>query len=153
MEVATSLFKLGKKDKACTLLQDLVKNNHENAELSRQVEAVFVGEHLVEEGRSLIQASRQEVVDINNQGVLLAKQGDFPQAVKLLRTAAQQLQHNEVISINLCGLLIGLMQQSGKSEALVVEARELLSRVHALNPVNKKCRAYALALARLAGGK
>lgn len=153
MEVATSLFKLGKKDKACALLQDLVKNNHENAELSRQVEAVFVSENLVEEGRSLIQASRQEVVDINNQGVLLAKQGDFAQAVKLLRSAAKQLPHNEVISVNLCGLLIGLMQQSGKSEALVVEARELLSRVHALNPVNKKYRAYALALARLVSGK
>lgn len=149
MEVATSLFKLGKKDRACGLLRDLVKNNHDNAELSHQVEAVFEGEQLLDEGRSLIQASRQEVIDINNQGVLLAKQGDFPQAVKLLRTAAQQLPHNEVISINLCGLLIGLMQQSGKSEALVVEARELLSRVHVLNPVNKKYHGYALALARL----
>lgn len=153
MEVATSLFKLGKKEKACALLQDLVKNNHENAELSRQVEAVFVGEHLLEEGRSMIQASRQAVVDINNQGVLLAKQGDLPQAVKLLRTAAKQLPHNEVIGINLCGLLIGMMQQSGKSEAQVAEARELLARVHALNPVNKKYRAYALALARLVSGK
>jgi Flp pilus assembly protein TadD len=149
MEVATSLFKLGKKDKACGLLQELVKNNHEDAELSRQIGAVFEGENMAEEGQTLIKASRNEVIDINNQGVMLAKQGDFQQAVKLLRTAAQQLPHNEVISVNLCGLLIGLMQQKGKTEDLVLETRELLGRVREMNPVNKKYRAYALALARL----
>jgi len=114
MEVATSLFKLGKKDKACGLLRDLVKNNHEDAELSRQIGAVFEGENLAEEGQALIKASRNEVIDINNQGVMLAKQGDFQQAVKLLRTAAQQLPHSEVISVNLCGLLIGLMQKKAR---------------------------------------
>ncbi|ABD68229.1 response regulator receiver domain protein [Rhodoferax ferrireducens T118] len=149
MEVAKALFKLGKKDKACGLLRDLVKNNHEDGELSRQIGAVFEGENMAEEGQTLIKASRNEVIDINNQGVTLAKQGDFQQAVKLLRTAAQQLPHNEVISVNLCGLLIGLMQQKGKTEDLVLETRELLGRVREMNPVNQKYRAYALALARL----
>jgi tetratricopeptide (TPR) repeat protein len=149
MEVAKSLFKLGKKDKACALLQNIVKENHENAELSRQVEAVFESEQLSEEGQFLIKASRQEVVNINNQGITLAKQGDFQQAVKLLRTALLQLPHNEVICINLCGLLIGLMQKEGKTEALVLEARDLLHRVRELNPGNKKYNACALALARL----
>lgn len=149
MEVAKSLFKLGKKDKACGLLQNIVKENHENAELSRQVEAVFEGEQLGEEGQFLIRACRQEVININNQGITLAKQGDFQQAVKLLRTALLQLPHNEVICINLCGLLIGLMQKEGKTEALVLEARDLLHRVRELNPGNKKYTACALALARL----
>ena len=105
---------------------------------------------MAEEGRALIQTSRQQVIDINNQGVMLAKEGDLQQAVKLLRTAAQQLPHNEVISVNLCGLLIGLMQQKGKTEDLVLETRELLGRVREMNPLNKKYHAYALALARLA---
>lgn len=151
MAVAKSMFKLGKKDKACGLLQNLVKENHENADLSRQIEAVFEGENLAAEGQSLIKASRQEVVNINNQGVILAKQGDFQQAVKLLRTALLQLPNNEVICVNLCGLLIGLMQKEGKTEALVLETRSLLQRVRELNPCNKKYSVCVLALARLGG--
>ena len=149
MAVATSLFKLGKKDKACGLLQNLVKENHENAELSRQIEGIFASENLAEEGQSLIKASRLEVVSINNKGVLLAKQGDFQQAVKLLRTALQQLPNNEVICVNLCGLLIGLMQKEGKTEALLLETRNLLQRVRELNPGNKKYSVCVLALSRL----
>jgi len=149
MDVAQSMFKLGKKDKACALLQDVVRNNHENGELSSHVEAMFERENLGEEGMALIRKSRQEVVDINNQGVTLAKEGDFLAGAKLLRTAVKTMPNSEVIMVNLCGLLIGLMNKEGKNEAMVTEVRELLDRVRELNPANKKCMAYAAALTRL----
>lgn len=153
MDVAKSLFKLGKKDKACGLLRDVVKNNHENAEIARHVEAVFEGEKLGEEGQALIAESRQEVVAINNEGVVLAKNGDFLGGANLLRAAAQKLPTNEVILVNLSGLLIGLMSKEGKSEALAIEVKDLLDRVRQLNPANKKYHLYTAALARAMGGK
>ena len=152
MEVAKSLFKLGKKEKACGLLRELAKNNHENAEISLGVESVFQSENMAEEGQALINKSRQEVVDINNQGVLLAKKGDFLAGVKLLREAAKTLANNEVILVNLCGLLIGLINKEGKNAALAAEAKGLLERVRELNPANKKCQAYSLALTRIMNG-
>lgn len=153
MDVAKSYFKLGKKDEACTLLRDVVKNNHENAALSKSVEAVFEGANLASEGQAMIAQSRQEVIAVNNEGVLLAKNGDFKGGVNLLRAAAQKLPNSETILINLCGLLIGLMNKEGKSEALLQETRELLERVRHLNGANKKLPAYADALARMGGGK
>lgn len=152
MEVAKSLFKLGKKDKACDLLRDVVKNNHENAEISRQVEAVFEGEKMGDEGKSLIRESRQEVVDINNQGVTLAKAGEFQKGANLLRQALRNLPNSEVIIMNLCGLLIGLISKEGKSEPLLLEAKDLLDRVRELNPDNKKLNDYTVTLARMTPG-
>ena len=152
VEVAKSQLKLGLKDKACSLLGRVIKNNHENAALFSQIEAVFAGENLAEEGRALVTASRQEVVDINNQGVTLAKRGDFEQGVKLLRSAVKQLPTSEAVILNLSGLLIGQMSKEGYKEALGAEALALLERVHEINPTNKKYYAYALVLTRLQRG-
>ncbi|MBV5276589.1 hypothetical protein JZU56_01770, partial [bacterium] len=96
----------------------VIKNNHENAALVGQIEAVFAGENLAQLGLELVSTSRQEVIDINNQGVTLARQGDFEQGVKLLRTAAQQLPRSEAVIINLTGLLIGQMSKEGYKEAV-----------------------------------
>ena len=123
-----------------------------SAEISLGVESVFQSENMAEEGQALINKSRQEVVDINNQGVLLAKKGDFLAGVKLLREAAKTLANNEVILVNLCGLLIGLINKDGKNAALAAEAKGLLERVRELNPANKKCQAYSLALTRIMNG-
>jgi len=152
VEMAKTHLKLGQKDKACRLLGEVIKNNHENAELSGQIEAIFAGEDLAAEGQALIKASRQEVIDINNQGVLLAKKGEFAQGAKLLRSAVEKLPGSEAVIVNLCGLLIAQMSKEGYKEVLAAEARNLLERVHVLNAANKKYYSYALVLARLQRG-
>jgi tetratricopeptide (TPR) repeat protein len=151
IDVARSLFKLGKKDKACGLLQEVVKNNHENVEVSGSIEQLFEEHDLVAEGQALIAASRGEVVAINNQGVTLAKSGDLLGGANLLRSAADKLPHNEVILVNLCGLLIGLLSREGKNHQIAGEVRELLDRVRQLNPSNKHAHTYTAALNRTMG--
>lgn len=142
MDMAKSLFHLGRKDEACGLLQSIVKNNHENVEIISQVEAVFESEDLGEEGGNLIRESREEVININNQGVVLAREGKFDEGAKLLRKAAQMLPNSEVIVMNLCGMLIALMKKEGKEDAMLHEAKSLLDRVRELNPSNKKLYEY-----------
>lgn len=146
MDMAKSLFQLGEKEKACDLLQTVVKNNHENAEIISQIEGVFQSEQLGEEGENLIQESKQEVVNINNQGVILAREGKLEEAVELLRKAVQSLPNSEVMLMNLCGMLIGLIKKTGKGDRLASEAKNLLDRVRELNPTNKKYHEYASAL-------
>ena len=152
LEMAQALLALGKKDQACDLMRELVKNNHENAEIAHQIETVFGSAKLEAEGLALINESKQEVVNINNQGVLLAKKGEFLEGAKLLRSAVQNLPNSEVVILNLCGLLIGLLGKEGRNDAVVREIKDLLERVHTLNPANKKYHLYAGALARAAGG-
>lgn len=151
IDVAKSLFKLGKKDKACSLLQEVVRNNHESAEISKSIEGIFETHGLEAEGQALISESRNQVVAINNQGVTLAKHGDLLGGANLLRTAAEKLPNNEVILVNLCGLLIAMLSKEGKSHQVASEVRELLERVRHLNPANKNYHSYTAALNRIMG--
>jgi tetratricopeptide (TPR) repeat protein len=149
LEMAKSLFKLGEKDRASQMLQAIVKNNHESVLIQRQVQAIFESEGLGEEGLALIQKSRDEVVGINNQGVTLAKAGDFEGGIALLRQALEQMPTSETIMMNLCGLLLGAMGRTGVSSEKVDEVRSLLDRGRELNPDNKKVQDYTAALERL----
>jgi len=149
MDVAQSHLQLGHQDKACKILADIVKNNHEDTDISAQIEHIFAKADLKSVGQALINASRQEVVDINNQGVVLAKKGDYQQGAGLLRSAIKQLPGSEVMIVNLAGLLIAQMSKDGYKDVLAAEARELLERVHGLNPANKKYYSYTLVLTRL----
>jgi len=153
MDMAKSLFALGEQEKASSLLQSIVKNNHENTELISQVEALFETEQLGEEGRDLINESKKEVVDINNQGVMLGREGKFAEGVDLLRKAVHNLPNNEVIIMNLCGMMIGLMKKEGKDDGMLYEARSLLDRIVELNPTNKKYHEYSNRLNQIKGMK
>ena len=64
----------------------------------------------------------------------------------MLRTALKDMPHSEVVIMNLCGLLFGLMRKEGKSEALMQEVTELLERARHINPGSKKYQAYTAAL-------
>lgn len=149
MEMAKSHLKLGQHDKACQLMGEVIKNDHENAQLSREIEGIFTSENLADVGQSLIAAARKEVIDINNEGVMLAKQGEFLRGATLLRSAVKKLPTNEVMIVNLCGLLIAQMSKSGYTENLAAETRSLLDQLHEVNPGNKKFYSYSLVLARL----
>jgi tetratricopeptide (TPR) repeat protein len=150
MDMANALFKLGQKDKAFSLLESVVKNNHENLGVINMVEAVFESANMGAEGRELIKKSTTEVVNINNQGVMLANEGRFEDGIKLMRQAVQTLPNNDLMIANLCGMMIGLMTRSGKDDRLIFEARELLDRVRNINPNNKKYSAYMSLLNKLA---
>lgn len=150
MDMANALFKLGQKDKACGLLANVVKNNHENAGIIKMVEAAFENAGMGEEGGELIRKSSQEVVSINNQGVTLANEGKFEEGIRLMRQALQNLPDSDLMITNLCGMMIGLMSRQGKDDALIAEARELLERVRRINPANRKYSTYMNILNKLA---
>jgi tetratricopeptide (TPR) repeat protein len=149
MDMANALFELGQKDKACGLLESMVKNNHENAGIIKMVKAVFENAGMGEEGGELIKKSSQEVININNQGVTLAKEGKFEEGIKLMRLALKDMPNSDLMIMNLCGMIIGLMSANGKDDRMIFEARELLDRVRKINPANKKYNAYTNILSKL----
>lgn len=149
MDMANALFSLGQKDKACALVESMVKNNHENANIIKMAEAVFDKAGMGAEGGERIKKSTQEVININNQGVILANEGKYEEGIKLIRQALQALPNSDLMITNLCGMMIGLMSKNGKDDRLIFEARELLDRVSKLNPSNKKYNTYMNILNKL----
>ena len=151
VELATSLFQMGRPQDASELLKKVVRNHHDNPEITAGVEGLFRARGMADEGRALIAECCGEVVDINNQGVTLAKQGELQAGAALLRNAALQLPNNEVVLINLCGLLIGQLSREGPNPEIAHEAGALLERVRQLNLGNKHYHQYSAVLRRLRG--
>ncbi len=146
LEAAQLFLETGNKEAAESLAQTVVKNNHENANLLAQVNELYSQAGLQDEGQKIVEKSRQEVVDANNRGVTLAKEGKLDEAIQLLRDARAMLPNNKRIMINLANVAVISMRKNGRSDNLIQVARECLERVAKLDPQEKWCGQFQVAL-------
>ena len=134
MEMATLLFAVGVKEAPVELLCYVIRNNHDNALLLDEVQALFEKARLGEEGTALMRASKKEAVDLMNQGVLLWKTGKLDEAVEWMRNARVALPNNMRVLFNAAQILVSHLQQRGHDEALALEARTVLQHIDHLQP-------------------
>ena len=75
LEAAQMFLATGNKEAAEDIARTIIKNNHENAELLAQVNDLYSQAGMSDQGEELVRKSRQEVIAINDRGVILAKEG------------------------------------------------------------------------------
>ena len=146
LEATQLLLATGNKDAAESLSQRIVKNNHENTELLAQVNELYNQAGFQDKGQELVNKSRQEVIETNNRGVLLAKEGKLDEAIRLLSDARTMLPNNRRIMINLANMAVLSMRQSGRNDHLMQLARECLDRVIKLDRRDEWCAKIQAAL-------
>ncbi len=134
LEMATLLFAVGVKDAPVELLCYVARNNHDNAVLLDEVQAIFDKARMGEEGAALIRAAKKEASDLMNQGVLLWKTGKLGEAVAWMRTARTKLPNNQRILFNAAQVLVSHMKEKGYEELMAAEAHEVLAHVDQLQP-------------------
>lgn len=138
VEMAELMMLTGEKEQAVALLQGEVRNNPDDKILLDRVQQVFDTGAMGEEGSALVEASRQEAVALMNQGVLLARDGKFDEAMAAMRTACQRLPGNVRVLFNFAHLGLSFMRQNGMDPALVEEVRQHLETAHRLAPTDKR---------------
>lgn len=146
VEAAQLFLETGNKEAAESLAQVIVKNNHENTKLLAQVNELYAQAGMQDEGKKIVETSRQEVVEANNRGVTLAKEGKLDEAIQVLRDARTMLPNNKRIMINLANVAVLAMRQAGRTDILMQTARECLDRVSKLDPQEKWCSQFQTAL-------
>ncbi|MDE3021399.1 MAG: response regulator [Pseudomonadota bacterium] len=149
MDTAKILLAMGDKQRASQVFSQIIKNHSDNEEIINQVKTAFSDADIHDEGHKLIESSRKEVVEINNKGVMLAKEGKLDEAMDLLRHAVSKLPDNTRILLNYCHVLILYMQQKGKNTRMLHEGRELAERVIKLDPSEKRGPLLLMTLGRL----
>ena len=92
------------------------------------------------EGDSLIETTTQEVVNVNNDGVELVKQGKLAESIRLFQRAARAMPENIVINLNAAQSLIMAMQSEGVDQQHMDDARIYLGRVAAVDAENDRYR-------------
>lgn len=138
VEAAQLLLKSGDKETAENLLQTVVRNNHDNDQLITHIKEMANQAGIQKDALGFIDASRQEVVETNNRGVILAKEGKLDEAIQWLRDAKSALPNNKQILLNFSHAAILAMQNSGRNDKIMSEARECLKKVGGLDPHEKR---------------
>lgn len=149
IEAASLLLASGRRETAVELLQSVVRNNHENRELLNQVQQVFIDANMAEEGATLVEASRQEAIELMNRGVLLAREGKIDEAVESMYQARAALPANVRVLFNFAYILITRMQQGDAPDKLRADARNALLQANRLAPGDKRFNQLMDALVKL----
>lgn len=146
LEAAQMFLATGNKEAAENIARTIIKNNHENTELLMQVNDLYNQAGMSDQGEELVRKSRQEVIAINDRGVILAKEGKLDEAIRLLNDAHTMLPNNKRIMINLANMAVMSMRKNGKNSDMIQMVDECLRQVAKLDPQDKWCAQLQVAL-------
>jgi tetratricopeptide (TPR) repeat protein len=139
MDIARSCFQLGDEEIGKKIVQDFIKNNHDNQQIHRHAEDMFrkIGMH--DKGKEIIRDSSRVVIALNNQAVRMAQAGDLKGSVDLLMQAVAEFQENTVIVLNAAHAILTYIQTQGWDEELGKAAKRYLTTIKNQDPDNQKC--------------
>lgn len=151
VDLAETCLAMGQTDQAKVLVQHAVRSQHDDEAALDKVKEAFAQHGMAEEADILITNANNEVRDINNRGVQLAKEGKLDESIELFMEAARAMPHKTVINLNAARSLIMKMRQHGGSDRQALDQiRTYLSRVEAINPKHPKLLELQAALSGLA---
>lgn len=136
--MAKACFAHGKDEEAKDLLQKLVRNNHDSVALIEKAKQIFVDAGKGDEGKSLIEGNVKEIIQLNNQGVMKAKEGDLDGSVQLLTEAAEKMPDNLQIILNAAQALLVHIDQRGWNEDYMASAQRYLDTARIKSAVHPK---------------
>jgi len=134
MDLARVCFDLGEKEQGMQFIQNIVRNNHDNDNVLEMVQGVFKDAQLENEGAKIIAITKNEVIQLNNQGVRLIEEGKLKDAIEYFEKAADGLPENKIINANAAQALIMYMQKNGTNEKYTTLASKYLDRIKSIDP-------------------
>ncbi|MBF0488929.1 MAG: response regulator [Nitrospirae bacterium] len=134
LDMANSLFHLGEKDKATKIMQEIVKNNHDNDKLLKKAQTVFDEAGIKDEGSRMIAKTQKEMISINNEGVALVKDGKLQEAIEYFKKAASGAPENKIINSNAAQAILMFMQKYGTNDKLIYKVKQYLERIRKVDP-------------------
>ena len=138
LDLAKSCFAHGKDEEAKSLIEKLVRNNHDSVALIQKAKQIFNDAGKGDEGKAIIDGNVKEIIQLNNQGVIKAKEGDLDGSVKLLTEAAEKMPENLQIILNAAQALLVHIDQRGWNEDYMQSARRYLDVARAKSAVHPK---------------
>ena len=138
LDLAKSCFAHGKDDEAKSLIEKLVRNNHDSAALLQKARQLFEEAGKGDEGRAIIDGNVKEIIQLNNQGVMKAKEGDLDGSVKLLTEAAEKMPENLQIILNAAQALLVHIDKRGWNADYMLSARRYLDSARLKNATHPK---------------
>jgi len=137
LDLLRACLAVGDIEQAMHIAKSLIRNNHDDDHLLEEIKTAFREANLDIDTQTFVHDIRHEIVQLNNRGVELARNGQIPEAIKLFEETANSNPGNKTINLNAARVLILQMQRAGKKNDQLQRAREYLDRVRAIDPKNQ----------------
>lgn len=123
-----------RQEEADAIVGEVARNAHDSESLLAKARRLYEESGRGEAGGRVLAAATADVRKLNNEGVMLAHQGDFQGAVERMRQACAEAPYNPRILMNGVWVILKWLEQSGMDNALLEEAGHLLAEVEKQAP-------------------
>jgi len=137
-------------DKADALLQDLIRGNLDDQQFIDEIKAMHRIHGTGSTAEQLIEATRQQLVEFNNNGVALFKEGKLNAALEVFSQAIRQLPNNQTIILNMAKILLHDIKTCGANTEKLRQARIYINKAVQIGAPYKKVDHLQREYARLA---
>jgi len=127
VDLAHACYATGKEGDAARIMRQVAAENHEDSHLIDHISSVFEKTGQLAAGKLLLDEVGQEIIALNNKGVMAARSGDLEGAVQLLIQAAEQVPNLQFL-VNAAKAIYALMDKKGWDTELAARAQDYLQR-------------------------
>lgn len=137
VDLAHACLATGDEGKAKEILGKIAAEYHEDRGMIAQIEGVFAKTGKEEAGQSLLAKVGREIVELNNRGVLAARNGNLEASVQMLIEAAERVPNLQFL-VNASKAIFTLLDRQGWNEAMSQRGRRYLQMAQAKEMQNPK---------------
>lgn len=127
VDLAHACYATGKQEEGQKIMRQVAAENHEDPHLIDHITSVFDKTGQGDAGKALLEQVSRQIVDLNNKGVMAARNGDFEGSVQLLIQAAEQVPNLQFL-VNAAKAIFTLMDNKGWDHELAARALDYLHR-------------------------
>ncbi|HEY5801677.1 MAG TPA: tetratricopeptide repeat protein, partial [Burkholderiaceae bacterium] len=142
MDLARTCLKNDHEAGAQEVMMDVMRNAGNNAAMAKAM-SVFEEAGRPDLAQSLSNESRQQIVELVQNGAAKAKEGDYRAAVALMVEAVNKLPENPTVVFNAALAVLKCLENMGWEDRLGEYALSLIDTVRRLDPLNPKLSALA----------
>ncbi len=128
LDMARSSYINNNAKSADKIIDSLVKNHIEDDAFMDDIRLMLKQIGKQNHCEFLIQKTKQQLIDINNQGVSLFNQGKLTEAMSLLQEAANKMPHNKTILFNMAKISLHELKQNSTDKERISSARNLIKK-------------------------
>ncbi len=117
LDLAHACLATGNDEAAREIVRHVAAEHHENSTIITQVSNIYAKTGKQEDGQALLAQVGREIVELNNRGVLAARNGDLEGSARLLMEAAERVPNLQFL-VNATKAVFALLDRKGWDPAL-----------------------------------
>jgi tetratricopeptide (TPR) repeat protein len=149
LDLAKTCFLNDKPDTADKILDSLIKSHIDDDGFMDEIRNMQSSIGRENHSETLIQKTKQELIDINNRGVSLFKQGKINEAIELLEQAVSKMPDNKTIILNMAKIALHDLKTSGLNEEKILRTQTFIQKAKQIGVTPDKLSNIQIEFAKL----